>query len=110
MKHKLGNYFIIALVILNIIVWLVFPPINDGRPQFLRQYAGEIIGSNNIILMAVSLFLSTRPKWAEKYFGGLDKMYMTHRHTGTAAFLLIFAHVLTVPITTTGWPSVITWR
>jgi len=30
-------------------------------------------------------------------------MYVTHRHTGTAAFLLIFAHVLTVPITTTGW-------
>jgi predicted ferric reductase len=53
--------------------------------------------------MACSLFLSTRPKWAEKYFGGLDKMYMTHRRTGTAAFLLIFAHVLTVPITTTGW-------
>jgi predicted ferric reductase len=53
--------------------------------------------------MACSLFLSTRPKWAEKYFGGLDKMYMTHRHTGTAAFLLIFVHVLTVPITTTGW-------
>ena len=103
MKQKLGNYAIIALVILNIIVWLVFPPVNDGRPNFLRQYAGEVIGSNNIVLMACSLFLSTRPKWAEKYFGGLDKMYMTHRHTGTAAFLLIFAHVLTVPITTTGW-------
>ena len=103
MTRNLGNYAIIALVILNIIVWLVFPPVNDGRPNFLRQYAGEIIGSNNIVLMACSLFLSTRPKWAEKYFGGLDKMYMTHRHTGTAAFLLIFAHVLTVPITTTGW-------
>lgn len=103
MTRKLGNYAIIALVILNVVVWLVFPPVNDGRPNFLRQYAGEIIGSNNIVLMACSLFLSTRPKWAEKYFGGLDKMYMTHRHTGTAAFLLIFAHVLTVPITTTGW-------
>ncbi|MGZ9165056.1 MAG: ferredoxin reductase family protein [Anaerolineales bacterium] len=103
MTRKLGNYAIIALVILNVIVWLVFPPVNDGRPNFLRRYAGEIIGSNNIVLMACSLFLSTRPKWAEKYFGGLDKMYMTHRHTGTAAFLLIFAHVLTVPITTTGW-------
>jgi predicted ferric reductase len=103
MKRNIGNLAIIALVILNIIVWLVFPPVNDGRPNFLRQYAGEIIGSNNIILMACSLFLSTRPKWAEKYFGGLDKMYMTHRRTGTAAFLLIFAHVLTVPITTTGW-------
>src|SRR6266496_1463752 len=103
MKRNIGNLVIIALVILNIIVWLVFPPINDGRPNFLRQYAGEVIGSNNIILMACSLFLSTRPKWLEKYFGGLDKMYMTHRHTGTAAFLLIFVHVLTVPITTTGW-------
>ena len=103
MKRNIGNLAIIALVILNVIVWLVFPPVNDGRPNFLRQYAGEIIGANNIILMACSLFLSTRPKWAEKYFGGLDKMYMTHRRTGTAAFLLIFVHVLTVPISTTGW-------
>jgi len=102
-KTNLGNLAIIALVVLNVIVWLAFPPENDGRPQFLRQYAGEVIGANNIILMACSLFLSTRPKWAEKYFGGLDKMYMTHRRSGTAAFLLIFVHVLTVPITTTGW-------
>ena len=103
MKKNLGNLVIIGLVILNVIVWLVFPPEFDGRPNFLRQYAGEIIGSNNIILMACSLFLSTRPKWAEKYFGGLDKMYITHRRTGTAAFLMIFVHVLTVPISTTGW-------
>src|SRR6266516_4031632 len=103
MKRNIGNLAIITLVILNIIVWLVFPPVNDGRPNFLRQYVGEVIGSNNIILMACSLFLSTRPKWAEKYFGGLDKIYMTHRNTSTAAFLLIFIHVLTVPITTTGW-------
>ncbi len=103
MKRNIGNYFIVALVLLNIAVWLVFPPINDGRPNFLRQYVGEVIGANNIILMACSLFLSTRPKWAEPFFGGLDKMYLTHRHTGTAAFLLIFAHVLTVPIRTTGW-------
>ena len=101
--QKIGNLVIIALVILNIVVWLVFPPVYDGDPNFLRKYAGEVIGSNNIVLMACSLFLATRPKWAEKYFGGLDKMYMTHRHTGTAAFLLIFVHVLTVPISTTGW-------
>jgi predicted ferric reductase len=102
MQH-IGNLTIIALVILNIVVWLVFPPVYDGDPNFLRKYAGEVIGSNNIVLMACSLFLATRPKWAEKYFGGLDKMYITHRHTGTAALLLIFVHVLTVPISTTGW-------
>src|SRR3990172_6865840 len=103
MKHNLGNYAIIALVILNVIIWLVFPPVNDGRPNFVRQYVGEVIGSTNIVLMACALFLSTRPKWAEPYFGGLDRMYVTHRHTSTAAFLLIFVHVLTVPISVEGW-------
>lgn len=101
--QNIGNLTIVALVILNIVVWLVFPPVYDGDPNFLRKYAGEVIGSNNIVLMACSLFLATRPKWAEKYFGGLDKMYITHRHTGTAALLLIFVHILTVPISTTGW-------
>jgi len=97
-RTNLGNWFIILLVLLTIGVWLVFPPVNDGRENFVRQYAGEVIGSVNIVLMACSLFIAARPKWVEKYFGGLDKMYVTHRHTSTAAFLLIFAHILTVPI------------
>lgn len=102
-RSNLGNWFIVFLVLLTVVVWLVFPPENDGREKFVRQYAGEVIGSVNIVLMAYSLFLSTRPKWAEPFFGGLDKMYVTHRHTSTAAFLLIFVHVLTVPISLSGW-------
>jgi len=101
--QRMGNFAILTFVILTITVWLVFPPEYDGRANFERQYAGEIIGSVNIVLMASALFLSTRPKWAEKYFGGLDKMYVTHRQVATTAFLLIFVHVLTVPISVTGW-------
>jgi predicted ferric reductase len=101
MKHKLGNFTIIALVILTVLVWLVFPPINDGTENFSRAYVGEILGSLLIVLMSCSLFLSTRPKWAEPFFGGLDKMYLTHRKTSTSAFLLMFVHLLTVPISTT---------
>ncbi|MEW6239727.1 MAG: ferric reductase-like transmembrane domain-containing protein [Chloroflexota bacterium] len=99
-KSNLGNLAIIALAALTILVWLVFPPVNDGREHFARAYAGEIIGSVNIVLMACALFLSTRPKWVEPYFGGLDKMYIAHRRASTTAFLLIFVHVLTVPIST----------
>jgi predicted ferric reductase len=102
-RSSLGNGFVIFLVFLTVVVWLVFPPVNEGQENFTRQYAGEIIGSVNIVLMAVSLFIATRPKWAEPFFGGLDKMYVTHRHTSTAALLLIFVHVLTVPITLSGW-------
>ncbi len=100
MKRNLGNLTIIACVLLTIAIWFIFPPTHDGREHFVRQYAGEIIGSVNLVLMASALFISTRPKWAEPYFGGLDKMYVTHRRVATTAFLLIFVHVLTVPITT----------
>ena len=100
MKQNIGTFSILALVVLTVVVWLVFPPVNDGRENFVRAYAGEVIGSINIVLMACSLVLAARPKWAEPFFGGLDKMYVTHRHTSTAAFLLVFVHILTVPIST----------
>ena len=99
MKKNLGNLTIITLVILNIIIWIIFPPIAEETHNFPRAYAGEVLGSTMIMLMSFSLFISTRPKWAEPFFGGLDKMYMTHRQTSTSAFLLMFVHVLTVPIT-----------
>ena len=102
-QNNAGNLFIIACVVITVAMWFIFPPVNDGRENFERQYAGEILGSINIVLMSFALLLSGRPKWAEKYFGGLDKMYITHRRLATVAFLLIFVHVLTVPITLTGW-------
>jgi len=37
MKQNIGNLFIIACVVLTVIVWLVFPPMNDGRENFERQ-------------------------------------------------------------------------
>lgn len=99
MKRTIGNLVIIASVILTVLIWFVFPPHNDGTdPTFVRRYAGEILGSIVIVLLSFSLFLSTRSKWAEPYFGGLDRMYITHRRTSTTAFLLLFVHLLTVPI------------
>jgi predicted ferric reductase len=101
MKRNIGNLVIIACVILTIGVWFVFPPHNDGSDTFVRRYAGEVLGSIVIVLMSFALFLSTRPKWAESYFGGLDRMYITHRRVATTAFLLLFVHLLTVPISVT---------
>jgi predicted ferric reductase len=98
MKSRVGNFTVIVLLILTIIVWLVFPPIKDGAENYARTYAGEVLGSLLIVLMSFSLFLSTRPKWAEPFFGGLDKMYSTHRQISTSAFLLMFVHLLVVPI------------
>ncbi len=98
-RSNLGNIVFIALVILTVAVWVVFPPHREGTENYLRYQIGMTLGSVMIVLMSFSLFLSTRPRWAEPYFGGLDKMYITHRRTSTSAFLLMFLHLLVVPIT-----------
>ncbi len=98
-KQNLGNLVIILFVLITVGVWVAFPPLPGEANNYVRAYAGEVLGSIMIVLMSFSLFLSTRPRWAEPYFGGLDKMYITHRRTSTSAFLLMFLHLLIVPIT-----------
>src|SRR5688572_6329609 len=97
-RSNVGNIVFFALVLMTILVWIIFPPHREGTENYLRYHVGMTIGSMMIVLMSFSLFLSTRPRWAEPYFGGLDKMYMTHRRTSTSAFLLMFVHIVIVPL------------
>lgn len=98
MKRNLGNIVIVVLALATLLVWGAFPPDREGVENFERYQGGMTIGSLVIVLMSFSLFLSTRPRWAEPYFGGMDRMYQTHRHTSTSAFLLMFVHLLIVPL------------
>ena len=98
-KTWTGNAAIILLALTNIAMWLVFTPINDGsRPEFNRQFTSEIISSTAMVLMAAALYLSTRPWYLESFFGGLDRMYHSHKNAALAALLLIVAHFLVMPL------------
>lgn len=48
-------------------------------------------------LLAISFVLATRARTLEQRFGGLDKMYRSHRHVAVAGYLLLVAHVAVVP-------------
>ena len=54
-------------------------------------------GSCSVICMTLGLLLSARPRLAEAWFGGLDRMYKLHKYLGVAALLLFIAHYVTVP-------------
>jgi predicted ferric reductase len=97
-KKNIGNLAIASLVALNIILWLTFPPINDGRPLYTYQWIGEIMSTSGLILLASGIMLSTRARFLEPYFGGLDQMYQSHKKSAILAILFIFTHFFVVSI------------
>lgn len=101
---KSGNAAVIGLALLNVVLWLVLPPNPEwlSAPEEIAETIGEIFSSTAMILMAIAIFLSTRPRWLEKQFGGLDKMYQTHRQVAIVALLLLLAHFFVIPASGVG--------
>ena len=93
-----GNAGIIALALINVVLWFAFTPVNDETwPGYHLQLPAEIISSTAMVLMASALFISTRPRFLESFFGGLDKMYQSHKNAALASLVLIVTHFMTVP-------------
>ncbi|MGQ0604966.1 MAG: ferredoxin reductase family protein, partial [Anaerolineales bacterium] len=98
-----GNWAIVVLVIVNIVLWLLFPPVDDGKPTFLQKYASEMASSSAVILMASAQVLALRPRVLEPYFGGLDKMYVSHKNAALAGVVLAFTHFASMPLMGSEW-------
>ena len=99
-KKNIGNIVITALVAVNILLWLAFPPPNTLETNYTLQFIGEVIASTVMILLAMTLVLAARPRFLEPYFGGLDKMWQTHKKLSMLAFLLLIVHFFSIPKTT----------
>ncbi|MEV4172748.1 hypothetical protein [Nonomuraea sp. NPDC049709] len=72
------------------------PPNTVGH---LRQIIAELFATTAVILFAAALVLATRARFLEPHFGGMDRMYVAHRRVGQAGFVLLAAHVATIPWT-----------
>lgn len=55
------------------------------------------IGSASIVAMSLAMMLAARPRLAEPFFGGLDRMYVVHKWLGVAALALMVGHDLMEP-------------
>jgi predicted ferric reductase len=91
---RFGPVAVVALPVLNGVLWAVFPPPGDGR-----QAVGEALGSTAVLLLATALVLATRARWIEHLFGGLDRVYRAHRRAGRWGLGFVGAHVAVVPWT-----------
>ena len=80
------------------------PPLHNGKELFVNQYIGEVLSTSALILFACGIILSLRLRIFETFFGGLDRMYSTHKSIALIGISMIFAHFLLMPLTSdTPW-------
>ena len=58
----------------------------------VRQQGLYLSGILSLVLMALAMFLSIRPKWLEAPLGGMDRIYRLHKWSGILATLLAVTH------------------
>lgn len=94
MKKKLGTWFFWGAALMVIPLWLISFPESTIRNNLkpLLVYGSQVAALTGFALFALTFVLSTRFKWLEDYFGGLDKIYHVHHTMGKAALLLIIVH------------------
>jgi predicted ferric reductase len=96
-KH-LGNIAIFVVAAVNVILWLARLPVDPtGQFNYIPQVTAEILSSTALVLMSCSLVLANRPRLLEPFFGGLDRMYITHKNIAILALALLTGHFAIVP-------------
>jgi predicted ferric reductase len=91
--RKLTIAFWSGMVLLSAL-WLAVDPngLLSTNVFTVRAALVEYTGVLAIGCMSVAMILASRPRWPERWFGGLDKMYRMHKWLGIGGLALGIAH------------------
>jgi predicted ferric reductase len=81
---------------LLILLWLAADPSALGPSGFFA-FRGSLVQISGILAMAcmsLAMILALRPRWPERWIGGLDKMYRLHKWLGIGGLVLAIMHWL----------------
>lgn len=97
-KKSLTGWIIVILLSLSpLILW--FFSLQPFHFRFITLSTtftsiGNILALVGISMFSLSFVLSTRLKFLEPYFGGMNKVYVAHHIFGGTAFILLLLHPL----------------
>ncbi len=77
-------------------LWLASDP-QVFRPQGFFPLRGSMVQATGVLAvgcMSLAMILALRPRWPERWLGGLDKMYRLHKWLGIGALVLAIVHWL----------------
>jgi predicted ferric reductase len=87
-KSFLGWTAIILIALIPVFLFIVL----GSHYSISLRTLGRIFALVGITLFALNFILSTRLKFLEETFGGMDKVYLVHGIVGGTAFMFILAH------------------
>jgi predicted ferric reductase len=95
-KNNFGWLVFIALSLLPTIFWYFSKPISTRFVSLATTLTslGQITGLVGMAMFALTLILSSRLRFLENYFGGLNRVYIAHHFFGSIAFILLLFHPL----------------
>ncbi len=79
-----------------VLLWLIAEP-SVFRSATFFAVRGAMVQLSGIIAigcMSAAMILTLRPRWPERWLGGLDKMYRLHKWLGIAALVIAIVHWL----------------
>ena len=70
-----------------------------------RQVFAQYLSTLALVIASGNLILASRARPLERAFGGLDKLFASHRLAGVVVGLTLLGHVMVVPLTTPLFPG-----
>jgi predicted ferric reductase len=90
-----------SLVTVNILAWGI-GLLGGPAAMPADRLIAEMLSSSAIVLMSSNVVLATRPLALDRFFGGLDKLFVSHRLNGLAVAAILLGHFTLMP-KSTGW-------
>jgi predicted ferric reductase len=96
LSKNFGFYLIILLCLLPVIIWLKMMPLGFRFADLNASFTsfGQLCALVGISLFSLDLILTTKLKFLEKMFYGLNNVYLDHHLLGGIAFILLLFHPL----------------
>lgn len=85
-----------ATIALSVVLWLAADP-SALQPAGFFAIRGSMLQLSGVLAMttmSIAMILALRPRWPERWLGGLDKMYRLHKWLGIGGLVFAVTHWL----------------
>ncbi len=89
-------YIVFTLSLIPVVIWSLMEPIGLRFSDLnsITTSLGQVLGLVGMVLFSINLILAGKLKFLDKYFKGLDKVYINHSRLGAISFSMLLFHPL----------------